>query len=424
MKTVSIIAATISGNRGAEAMLSTTIGEIRKRYPDCCFNAYTYYPQQDRALIKDSQVRIFSATPLCVLMVLFPFSILLALLKLLRLKPLYNILPKSIRAIDQSDVLIDLAGVSFIDGREKFLPYNILTLIPAFLLKTPVVKFSQALGPFEHPLNRFLAQQTLKHCSQIFARGESTYQYLQTLDLLNIYPTPVSDVAFLHQPEYALSEENPEKLRQLTDRLKDETRPLIGICPSSVLAAKEQKIEIGYTQSLTALCQNLANQGFALLLFPNATRASEAHRLRNNDLPVIKQISDQLSGRRGTTDGVYCVNFDINTGGIKQLMAYCKILLVSRFHAMIAALSAKQPVIVIGWSHKYQEVMESFGFMDMVFDFSQSSSDIIQQTVERSLNEYGPITKSIESKHASILISSRTQFNYIFELLESNNRDH
>jgi colanic acid/amylovoran biosynthesis protein len=43
--------------------------------------------------------------------------------------------------------LIDLAGVSFIDGREKFLPFNILTILPAMLLGVPVVKFAQAMGP-------------------------------------------------------------------------------------------------------------------------------------------------------------------------------------------------------------------------------------------------------------------------------------
>ncbi|MCG8071354.1 MAG: hypothetical protein N0C86_05165, partial [Candidatus Thiodiazotropha taylori] len=140
MKSVSIIAATISGNRGAEAMLTTTIGEIRQRYPDCRFNVFSYYPEQDSVLNRDDRVTVYSATPLAIVALLLPFSILFALFKLPLLNKLLGIFPAPLQALDQSDVLIDLAGVAFIDGREKFLPYNVLTLVPAFLLNTPVVK--------------------------------------------------------------------------------------------------------------------------------------------------------------------------------------------------------------------------------------------------------------------------------------------
>ena len=45
----SLIAATVSGNRGAEAMLETSIGRIRERFPDARFSVFSYYPDDATA---------------------------------------------------------------------------------------------------------------------------------------------------------------------------------------------------------------------------------------------------------------------------------------------------------------------------------------------------------------------------------------
>jgi polysaccharide pyruvyl transferase WcaK-like protein len=418
MKSVSIIAATISGNRGAEAMLTTTIGEIRNRYPDCRFNVFSYYPDKDRRLNRDAKIRVFSATPTSIVSVLFPFSIVFAFFKLPLLNKLQKLLPEALQALDQSDVLIDLAGVAFIDGREKFLPYNVLTLVPAFILNTPVIKFSQALGPFQHRLNRLLAKPTLKLCKQIFARGASTHEHLQSLKLKNLYPAPVADVAFRHRPEYSLSSENLHRVAELIERLQQERRPLIGVCPSSVLAAKDLHDNGGYTESLTTLCDNLKKQGYAILLFPNATRHDLSPKLRNNDLPVIQKIAQRLTANGDSPGAVYAVDFDINTNGIKQLMPFCKTLMVSRFHAMIAALSAKQPVIVLGWSHKYKEVMDSFELGDLVYDFKQADMAAISDTIKSIIEDQSQIEPKLNQHLQTNMQSSYQQFEYLFSTLD------
>ncbi|MES9837779.1 MAG: polysaccharide pyruvyl transferase family protein [Candidatus Thiodiazotropha sp.] len=417
MKTISIIAATVSGNRGAEAMLTTAIGRIRNRYPEANFNIYSYYPGRDGELIDDPRIRVFSATPLYLVSVLLPCSLLLTLLKALHLKSLAKLVPESIRSLDGSDVLIDLAGVSFIDGREKFLPYNVLTLAPAILLDTPVVKFSQACGPFNNPLNRFLARHTLSRIDKIFARGLKTHQHLQSLSLETVHPDPVADVAFLHQAQDRISDEGRQQLADLGNRLKSETRKLIGICPSSVLAAISDRQESSYHNQIAALCHQLMAQGYAVLLYPNATREGEMSKLRNNDLPVIRRIADRLKGDNPTLESLYHVDFDINTPGIKQLMGHCRLVMVSRFHAMIAALATGQPVIVLGWSHKYREVMDFFGLGDLVFDFSQLNSEFMLNTIRNTLDQESSIRQQIKQHQESARASAYQQFDYLYNLL-------
>lgn len=418
MKSVSIIAATISGNRGAEAMLTTTIGEIRTRFPDCHCNVFSYYPEQDSRLTQDKNLTIYSATPAAIVCVLFPFSLLFALCKLPLLNKLQNLLPKAVMALDQSELLIDLAGVAFIDGREKFLPYNILTLVPAFILNTPVIKLSQALGPFENRLNHFLAKHTLKQCKQIFSRGAGTFAHMQSLKLDNLFPAPVADVAFRHRQEYSLSTENQDRVAQLSEELKQDNNPIIGICPSSVLAAKSLNDADSYSATITRLCHKLRQQGYSILLFPNATRHDQGNKLRNNDLPVIQSIADDLISANQSADGIYKVDFDINTNGIKQLMPFCKTVMVSRFHAMIAALSAKQPVIVLGWSHKYKEVMDSFDLGALVYDFKQADMTAILASIESIIEDDSQITEKLERYLQPNLDSSFQQFEYLFKTFE------
>ncbi len=418
MKTISIIAATLSGNRGAEAMLTTTIGRIRDRHPDAVFNIYSYYPKSDRALVSDPRVNIFSATPVYLVTLLLPCSVLLAFFKRFKLNFLSKLIPGSVRALDVSDVLIDLAGVAFIDGREKFLPYNVLTLTPALLLDTPVIKFSQASGPFNNPLNHLLAKQTLSKVNKVFARGASTHQHLRSLALDTDYDEPVADVAFLHRPDDTITHENEGRAAGFFSRLEAEPKELIGICPSSVLAAKSGGLDSEYHQQIARLCSQLMAQGYAVLLYPNATREGEMSKLRNNDLPVIAQIVKHLDNDTLATASLYFIDFDINTQAIKRLMSYCKLVMVSRFHAMIAALAGGQPVIVLGWSHKYLEVMDSFGLGDLVYDFSQFDSEVILSTIRHTLENESAIREKIESHKESVKASAYKQFDYLFDLLD------
>ena len=47
---ISIIGGTIWGNRGAESMLVTVIGQLRASFPNARFNVFSYYPAKDREL--------------------------------------------------------------------------------------------------------------------------------------------------------------------------------------------------------------------------------------------------------------------------------------------------------------------------------------------------------------------------------------
>jgi polysaccharide pyruvyl transferase WcaK-like protein len=99
-------------------------------------------------------------------------------------------------------------------------------------------------------------------------------------------------------------------------------------------------------------------------------------------------------------------------------MPYCKGVMVSRFHAMIAALSAKQPVIVLGWSHKYKEVMDSFELGSLVYDYKQADFSIILNSIESIVEDDTEVTAKLNRHLEANLQSSHQQFAYLFNAVD------
>lgn len=388
MKAVSIVAATFYGNRGAEGMLSTTMAEIRAWYTEPIrFNVFSYYPERDATLVNDPGVVVYSSTPAYLVMNLLPSAILYRLLNFIGLQRMAAFLPKSICALAQSNALICLAGVSFVEGRTKFLPFNIATLLPAMILGIPVIKFAQAMGPFNDGLNRWLARTILGRCTRLFTRGERTHSHIQSLLGGKGNYERADDVAFLFKPEYCLSTPSDQlniDLKQLMD-LANPGQVVVGVCPSIVVAKRAAAAGWDYAQSIAKLMDELIARGYVVALYPNATRGEDMDKTHNNDLPLLNDIENKLAA----PSAKHYVKFtgSLNAAQIHRVINACDVHVLSRFHAMVAALSSGIPVLVIGWSHKYLEVMDRFEQADMVIDYKAGAHEAVLARLGQLLDE-------------------------------------
>lgn len=417
MSELSIIAGTFYGNRGAEAMLSTTIVRLREAHPDTVFKVYSYYVDQDRELVSDPNIRIYSSIPAYLVTVLNPFALLHSILDVLGLSPLQRLCPESVRAPARSKALVCLAGVSFVEGRNKFLPFNIATILPAMLLGTPVVKFAQALGPFSEMSNRVSASLFLPRCNRIFARGEDTIENLNRAlpDATNV--VRANDVAFLFSPDASLSHRDQsgfaESIAQLR-KMREGGKIIVGLRPSVVVAKKANAAGWDYAGTLAEVVRGSLANGLTVALFPNATRA-EAEAEHNNDLPLIgavwAKMSDQEREKAVKFDGL------INAAQVHEVIDACEVALVSRFHAMVGALSLGVPVAVMGWSHKYREVMVLFGQEDMVLRYENGKAQDVLSGLIRLVAERTERRSAILSSLESVRALSRRQIDYVAGIL-------
>ncbi|MDP3445166.1 MAG: hypothetical protein Q8T08_20085, partial [Ignavibacteria bacterium] len=132
-KKIAIIGGSIWGNRGASAMLETTIAKVKQINPKTTFVIYTPYPVKDQILTNKADLEFYDSRPIAVVKDFLQVFIHQFLAK-------KTTLTGSIKSLSDCKILLDIGGITFSDGRLIFLPYNVLTILPALMLKIPVIK--------------------------------------------------------------------------------------------------------------------------------------------------------------------------------------------------------------------------------------------------------------------------------------------
>jgi polysaccharide pyruvyl transferase WcaK-like protein len=399
-------------------MLVTVIGKLRRRFPDAGFKVFTYYPKEDRELVTQKHVDILSCKPASLVLRFLPFAVMEWLANRIGLRLPDRCLTRVVQELRKCDVLVDISGVSFVSGREIYLPFNILTIWPALMLGVPVVKLSQALGNFNNPVTRACAKVFLPECRRIFARGQTTEAHLQGLGLDNF--ERAADTAFLFRPEYSLTAENENKNEaieiELLD-LKKAGKSILAIAPSSLVHNSSQKAGKDYIQAILELVSHFDRNGMHFLFLPNSNREG-SEKNRNNDLTVIRALREQarLTMPAYLFERMHWVLWDANTRSLKKLLSYCEMLFTSRFHAMIAALSLGVPVLVMGWSHKYVEALADFGLERYAADFDDTQTDLANLADELYSNRE-QLRKDILDHLVNVQDLSERQFSYLESLI-------
>jgi polysaccharide pyruvyl transferase WcaK-like protein len=418
MSTYAVVGGTLWGNRGAEAMVVTTIGRIRDREPDASFLLMSYMAKRDKALVQDPAVNVIDATPGRTLVHL-AFATITWLAGLVSIRLPGGLLPSSVRDLRDCRALLDVSGISFHDGRLPVVAYNVLCVLPAMLLRVPVIRLSQAMGPFEHPLNRFLARWVTGRSLHTFSRGRITSAYVEQLNVPRASWSQAADVAFSYRARDSLTHENDAMVAAVAARLKRVTEtgiPVVALVPSSLILKKSGKREDSYLGLLHVIVTHVRNSGLHTLVLPNAT-SEGANTLRNNDIAVIARLRDYIARQTDvvTDEDVTYVDFDINTESIRSLIEPSALVITSRFHAMVAALALGVPPFVIGWSHKYEEVLEEFGCADYAADFSEAEHNLLLK-LDDLLRNRDAVRQRIMGSLPSVSASSERQFAIIDSL--------
>ena len=420
---IGVIGGSIWGNRGAEAMVATCIGHIRRTWPAARVCIFSYFPLQDRRILAAADVVVVDARPLALVFRLVPFSFLVHVAERMGFTIPDRYLPREVVELRRCRILLDVFGISFADGRAKFLPFNVLSILPAFLLRVPVIKMSQAMGPFRNPLNRTLARATLKRCAHVFARGSITASHLASLPLEAQRHSVAGDLAFLYRDADSLSCEGETEVTELLTRLteaRDGGSRVTGISPSSVVYLKARRNRFDYIALLATIIQRTLAVGDQVVVLPNATRQG-SRSLRNNDLPVIELLRSHCATRLSRADfrRVHWLQSDVNTRGIRAIIAGTDILVTSRFHAMIAALSVGTPPLVIGWSHKYDEVLQTFGSAAASFDIASLDAMSMLRRLEDMKRDTRPDALQSSDALTRMQHSSALQLNFITSTIEA-----
>jgi len=407
MTSIVIIGSALSGNKGAAAMLESAIDSLGSRLPDAKFTLLSMYPEHDAALNTYPNLEIVPADPIRLGVAINSLALLHRLLP-----PLRGAIRRRSRAIDaiaNADVLLDQGGITFTDGREKFLLYNVASILPALNTKTPVFKCAQAVGPFRNPVNRWAAKTFLPKMHTVVTRGAITQRYADGLGLTNTFAGA----------DYAFSLELGGHEREALDGRVDLAalagdRRLVGISPSVVLEKKVLAKGGDYVGMMAGFARRLIDAGYDVLVLPHSAR-SGTEKTHNNDLPLCRTIVERI----GSDEHVHFPAEELSSQELRYLIGLCSFFVTSRFHAMISSLSMGVPTLVIGWSHKYEEVLEMFGLQEWAFGSDQATDAYVWDRFEALVAAEPEVRARLAEHLGEVKATSLHQADLIAELVRS-----
>jgi polysaccharide pyruvyl transferase WcaK-like protein len=217
------------------------------------------------------------------------------------------------------------------------------------------------------------------------------------LDLDNVHST--ADLAFSMQLSDAA-------IQRAERRLGKATGVRVAVIPSAVVQAYAKSEGIAFETELIRFIDVLCDErGFEVVLIPHAIRP-DAKASRMNDLPLCRSIHSSLKSKTRCR----LVEESLPAGDLRALIELCDVAVTARFHAMVSALATTTPVLVIGWSHKYAEVLEPFGLEEQTMDYADLSADGLLRAFDATLLNAPRIRSAIAA--ALPAVRSKSEENY------------
>jgi polysaccharide pyruvyl transferase WcaK-like protein len=258
-----------------------------------------------------------------------------------------------------TDALVDVSGYAFGD---KWGPRPIRNMsIRASDYKRrgkPVILLPQMFGPFEDRSVASEARRLLNFVSLAYAREEQSLRWLQQVagpnSELRIAPdiTIFTDGSAAPPPDYREYVWLVPNIRMLDNGGQRWSRTYL----TTLANAGRQARELGHNVGI-------------MVHDPS-------------DLKLARQLAEQLP-----SPAVPILQED-DPRRLKAVLSGAKLIVGSRFHSIVGALSSSVPCIALGWAHKYQAIMEDFGVAElMVHD--RDPPERLTQMVRETLRSEG-----------------------------------
>lgn len=266
------------------------------------------------------------------------------------------LVPRSVRrayglvAEADVDAYVDAAGFAYSDqwGPQPIEVAARLTARRRRLGKRTVL-MPQAFGPFAHDRSRSAVRLLVSSSELVYAREPESYAHL--IDVVG------SDERIRICPDFTIGLKVPPR----PDLLPVPPQSACAIIPNYRMVDKGagtgRSTYLGFLRTCIDLAERAALAPFFLIheTDRDLDLATEAVAGRARPVPVLRH-DDPLA--------------------IKGAIAACQLVVGSRFHGLVSALSQGVPAVGAGWSHKYPQLFSSFGmFPDALIEDVASESE-------------------------------------------------
>lgn len=375
-------------NKGAEAMLKTVQHQILQRYEDAVIYAICHENEAELASVQGIIPLYVDRSSLGI----FMGKVAGKLRKIFKLKskPYADYTPaEKLPQIKNLKTAVDVSGFAYGDKGGYIQPLETLKVIE-FCEKSdaPYIFMPQAWGGFSDPQVAANCRKMLSRTDTFFARDEVSRTYLA-----NLLQKPAKDVYLLPDIAFHFPIPNLDGKQILTDCGYENPldRPVLGISPNMRIYEKypERGTANEYLKLLLDVIDNLRS-GYHIVLIPNEIRPAGAQE--RDDAYLCKTLYDAIPAKENVT----IISGYRSAEEIKAVIRETDLLIASRFHSLIFALSLGIPCMAISWSHKYRELFALFEMEHYVVEHKDMNTKYVLELFDELQHEKFELEEKIK----------------------------
>jgi polysaccharide pyruvyl transferase WcaK-like protein len=289
-----------------------------------------------------------------------------------------NIHRKYQEIIKKVNCIVNLNGVAFIgDGTRSWhtsLSHRTCSIY-AHKHQKPFFRFIQSYGPFLDWRVRKIAQMEFRRLPCIMARGEISATYCRDIaGNIPVYGFPDVAVTLPCADNSWLV----EYLRGLNLSFGD----YVVLSPSSIIntipAKKHTATGHKHVWLYAEIAKYYLSKGRPILFVPHATSPESSRCDRAVSKKCIKILTKD---DRYQPSLCSVVEDELDCRELKSLISGAKLAVVSRYHALVAALSTGVASVAVGWNDKYLDIMNYYDCGEFVVDARMGGIEAVTDAV-------------------------------------------
>ena len=248
---------------------------------------------------------------------------------------------------DDVDVLLDASGFAFGDQHPPERTIDFADRVEAAKeAGKDVILLPQALGPFETPSIRNAFARIVDAADLVFARDDVSMKHAQRAAGTPDHLQQAPDFTNLVQPELSVQSDASERACIVPNR-------------RMVEHAATEEAAAAYVPFMSTCIETVSDAGLEPVILLHEEEDGELAR-------EIREHTARDISIRQKTDPV----------ALKRFLGESHLVVASRFHALVGALSQDVPAIGTSWSHKYEQLFGDYGCPEMLLPVSAGEEEI------------------------------------------------
>jgi colanic acid/amylovoran biosynthesis protein len=273
-------------------------------------------------------------------------------------------------ALCEADLVISMAG-GYLTNAPGAVGgfYLFLTLLPLMIAENSgvcVVFAPQSIGPFNSRFERILAARSLDRAQLVEVREEISLEIVKQLGVKSAL-IQVPDLGFLFGHEETRIEAAPVTSGEL----------IVGVTVRNwFVPSAQDRFEGSVAAVMSELQQRVETR---VLLIPHVTSdlGEDDDRIANSRIYARLQDRSRIS----------IIEDRIGYQEIKSIYAGLDILIGTRFHSVIFALTSLTPAIAIAYEHKTRGIMRDLGLERWVLNIEDVNARTLGGMASELINE-------------------------------------